>query len=1480
MDEQGMDDFIDLDRTFRELGDYARESDEVDVSQAFRRGEPITWAGLKAERRAVLLAEAGAGKTEEMRQAARRWRANGDHAFFLRLEHVADDLDIAFEEGDLDGFERWKACADEAWILLDSVDEARLRGPQDFERAIRKFAIRVRGAEDRLHLLISSRMTAWRPKTDLEFCERHLPPPTIGRRARTADDLAGRAGAVGDVASEDGPAARPRWRVLTIDDLDKARIEKFARAADIKRLDEFLDAVERRDAWAYTRRPQDLVELIEFWRGNGRLGSRLELMEASVARRLTERKQGYAEWQLLANDRARDAARRIAAACILAHEATIRVPDGTAAGPGLEPEAVLPDWDAKELGVLLARPLFDVAIYGAVRFHHREAREYLAAEWFADLLRRETSRTKIEALFFRRQYEMDVIAPAMRPVLPWLALRDDRVRERLLRVSPEVLFEGGDPSQLPKPTREAILRDCCNGLAATSTPRTFTDYAAIQRFAALDLVGTMRELLRVHADSHEVTSFLCRMVWIGVLTELRPEVRAIALRHDASSYTRVVAVRALAAILASGDLMEVREKALTEIQTFDRDLLAELVTATLRGPDDVEWLVSSLRAADPPRPHTVDRVAEALKERVATASLPLLQAVVEAFAGLLAEEPHVDAAYCPVSQTWAWLATVAGKAVARLIAVRDGKVLEPATLGLLRRIGLAKRHIAGLHESKSTLGTLVKGWEELSRGLFWHEVESSRRSRPEGDGRRVAHFVEVFPSSGFWGFSQTDFDYFIEQITARSETDDRLVALSVAFALFRDADRPENWRERLLAQTEGEEALRASLSALLDPPLDTEEVRRWRRQEQVWKLRSERRQLEEARRRQGWRDGLRTEIDRLRDSGLNDPPRVSQSQWYLLDRLRETDKDSNRWTNGNWEALVEEFGTEVAEAFRDGALGFWRRYDPPLRSEGAAANTTPAAHVFGLAGLAMEARQGEQWAARLSAEEAERATRYAVGELNGFPTWLPQLFVHRPDPVLRVLMVEIEHQVMTETADEPFHYVLDDVAWAGSWCWDALAPRVVKLLGDADPRRAETLSKLLTILHGSTVPDDDIADLAARGVGGSSSTECRAVWFASLIGVVPEKAIPLLRSHLDGMNDPGDRTRFAMQVVTHLVGGRIGGGIRSRQRFVAPRYLADLHALMHEHIRRQDDIDRVGGGVYSPELRDHAQDARNGLLGLLDGIPGKAAFVALLQLANTHPDEGLRPHLMLRAARRAEADSDLPPWDVEQFVDFASSLERVPRNHRELADLVLMRFLDVKAELEGGDESIAPVLRRVHEETEMRNFLARELRARAQGRYHLPQESELADGKRPDLRFHGNNFDAPVPVELKLADRWTGPNLLERLENQLCGDYLRDARSRRGLFVLVHNGSAKAWMIGDGVRVGFEKLVEALEARWKAIARDFPDIDDVRVVGINLPLRDIASNVRGKATDQPISKKGRKVVKQGVRERGALTASAEIGQSR
>jgi len=191
-----------------------------------------------------------------------------------------------------------------------------------------------------------------------------------------------------------------------------------------------------------------------------------------------------------------------------------------------------------------------------------------------------------------------------------------------------------------------------------------------------------------------------------------------------------------------------------------------------------------------------------------------------------------------------------------------------------------------------------------------------------------------------------------------------------------------------------------------------------------------------------------------------------------------------------------------------------------------------------------------------------------------------------------------------------------------------------------------------------------------------------------------------------------------------------------------------------------------------------------------------------------------------------------------QVRDFHEKLERTPNNHRELADLAILKLLDLKDDLEYGDSSVAGILQTVKQEADMRKFLGRELREKALGRYSIPQEEEFADAKKPDLRFHGTGFDGPVPAEIKLADNWTGPALFERLENQLCGDYLRDKRSNRGIFVLIYRGEKIGWDVPDSDnRVDFSGLIAGLQDHWLRISPKFSNVDDTTVIGINLTKR-------------------------------------------
>ena len=1431
--------FIELYRTFYELSEHSRENDDVDVSRALRVGESLRWPDLIKEYRLVILSEAGSGKTAEIRNVAHTLREQGKPAFFLRLDHIPRDFEDAFEVGTHEAFEEWMTSGEEGWLLLDSVDEARLRDPGDFELAIRKLSRRIKTAKDRTHVAITSRTTAWRPKTDLACCTSQLP---CSAAAKKRDPQTGNDDPNGSLQTETETQGRAQqvFKIVALDDLTSDQIAVFAKARGIEDSKAFLDAVERADACSFTSRPQDLEELTEFWIDKGRIGTRLEIIRNSIDRRLAERDQGRADARPLSADRARQGSRLLAAATTLAQDPTIRVPDGAENSKGIAVQSVLPDWDDKNQSTLLSRPIFDEAIYGAVRFHHRSVREYLTAEWFAELLKRETSRRSIETLFFRTQYGLDIVVPTLRPILPWLAILDEKIRERVRKVAPEIIFEGGDPSQLPLELRRCILHEVCEHMAGGATDGSMRDYAAVQRFANPDLTHDVCALIREYADNEDLTVFLLRMVWLGQLAGALPEAMVVAQTPTAEHYARISAFRATKAVGSNDDQEYIRQSFLAEASELKREWLAELIEGVQPTEQTLVWLLACLEKSEPKEPYTVDHLTHGVTEFVAIADIELLPQLVAGLNKLLSLPPIIERRYCEVSEKYQWLMVPASKAVERLILARHPASLELDALSILHNISAIRGHGSDGHtEVKAEFSKLVPAWNELNRALFWFQMHRSRESIDEKHGERLTDFWQASIFESFWRFEECDFGDITEEISRQTLLDDRLIALSLALNLYRAANRPRAWRVQLKKLAAGNDELTERLCTYLRPPAQSGNSRRWKQKVANRKKRDEANRKKEEEYHAGWKKYFNHNLDEARAALLDKPGAITNPLYYRFQQTRQKKQTSMRWTEYNWRSLIPEYGDEVARFYRDGTLSFWRNHDPKLRSEGAPPNQTTYAVIIGLTGLEIEANETKDWPKNLSAVEVERACKYASFELNGFPTWFPKLFTTHSTVVSDFLMREVRYELSIEKPETESHYIISDVSWSGQWAWDQIAPSIYELLKTVEPKNLSNLDNLLKILQGSTFPDDLIEELASQKCRALTKLDHVARWFAVWTGIAPEAAIASLKARIGKIAHRKKRTLFAMTFVSHLWGGRRGDGTAVRQAFKTPEYLKSLYMLMHEHIRRKEDINRAGTGVYSPGLRDDAQDARNSLFGLLSKIPGKESFLALINIAKAHPEETSRSWILLHAKTKAEQDGDIEPWSPSQVRDFHKRLERTPSNHRELAELAILRLLDLKDDLENGDSSVAGILKTVTQETDMRKFIGRELRERAFGRYSIPQEEEFADAKKPDLRFHGVGFDGPVPVELKLADNnWSGSKLFERLENQLCGDYLRDIRSNRGIFVLVHRGDKIGWDVpSSDIRVDFAGLTAALQAHWLQISSKFPKVDDIKVIGIDLSKR-------------------------------------------
>ena len=1434
-------DFIELNRTFHEISKEGSLNDDVDISQAFS-GESLNWTNLIKEYRVIILSEAGSGKTAEIRNVACKLREQGKPSFFLRLEHIPTDFEDAFEVGTYEVFNEWFASAEEGWLFLDSVDEARLRDPRDFERAIRNLSRQISTAIDRTHIYITSRMTAWRPKTDLDLCKAKLPyaMAAISNPDPQAEDE-GPDGSL-HIKTDLQDRDKPIFKIVSLNDLSSDQIALFVKARGIEESNAFLDAVERADAKWFTSRPQDLEELTEFWIDNGRIGTGLEIIQNSINRRLAERDQGRADVYQLSADRARQGARLLAAATTLTHDPTIRVPDGLENTKGIAVQSILSDWDNKEQSTLLSRPIYDEAIYGTVRFHHRSVREYLTAEWFAELLKRETSRRNIESLFFRNQYGMDIVVPTLRPILPWLAIMDVKILERVRKIAPEIIFEGGDPARLPVEVRRQILREVCEQMADGVTSRSARSYEAVQRFANPDLTDEVRSLIGHYADNDGLTEYLLRMVWLGELADALPEAMKVALMPNAEKNARISAFNAVKAIGSQNDQEHVRESFLAEASELKREWLAELLKDLQPTEQTLRWLLACVEKCETKEHFAYDHLMDAVAAFVDAADIELLSLFVTGLNSIL-DCPPIVGQYCEVSKKFQWLIIPACKVVERLILIRHPASFESDTLAILRKCSVVRNY--GSHylpEFKTELSKLIPVWPELNRALFWFNVQRSRQALDKQRGERLTDFREAGAWRELWKFEISDFDYVTEEISRQTFLDDRLVALSLAFYLYKAANRPQALRLHLKKLVKGDDELSERLRHYLRPPAQSTELRRINQQNAKWDrlAEAERKKLESIH--LDWKKFLNDNLDEAQAELRDKPSIVTDSLFYLYNQAQ--DKKNTRWryANNNWNRLIPDYGEAVAHFYRDAVVSFWRCHEPKLRSEGAPFNQTPWTVIIGLTGLEIEANEINEWPKNLSDAEVELACKYASFEINGFPAWFPKLFEMYPKIVCDFLMQEIRYELSIENPDTDTYYILSDMSATGQWAWDQLAPSIYEFLEASEPKNLTNLDKLLKILQGSNLSDGLIEEL--------SSLKCTILedllhlgrWFALWTSVAPEVAIESLKARIEEIVDPKEQTLFAMTFVTHLFikrsAERRGEEASTRQVFQTPECLKSLYLLMHEYIRSQDDIEHTAPEAYSPGLRDDAQDARNSLFNVLNKIPGKESFMALIDIANKHPDDAVRPWMMLHAKTRAEQDGDIEPWSPSEVRVFHDKLERTPSNHRELAELAILRLLDLKDDLEQGDSSIASILKPVTQETEIRKYIGKELRDKAQGRYSIPQEEELADAKKPDLRFHGVGFDGPVPIELKLADNWTGPQLFERLENQLCGDYLRDNRSGQGIFVLVYRGEKSHWEVpGSGNRLDFEGLTVALQEHWMLISSKYSNVEDIKVIGIDLTKR-------------------------------------------
>lgn len=1426
-------DHVDLDRTFSPIHASDKDAEDHEITVVFGRIKPIGWGNVENSHRAVILAGAGIGKTHEMKRRAEKKTEAGEVAFFLRIEDIDEDLSLSFEVGDDEAFDAWLLSAEEAWFYLDSIDEARLEDPRAFEKAIRLFARKIKAAQHRAHIVISGRPYAWRSYTDHMMVQKHLPHTRKKAKVAGGDDVEELILDVEEASDEEDGL-----RVYVLNDLTETEIRAFAEARGVTDADLLVQDIQRRNLNAVAARPFDLESIIEKWKQDGELGSRFDFLRLGIDKRLSEINPDRSRQQPLNGERARAGARRLAAAVVLSGKSGIRVPDERPLQDGIDAAAVLGDWQPDDVHALLERGIFDGVIYGKVRFRHREIRELLAAEWLADLLQAGNSRRAVESLIFREKYGHTFISPRLRPLLPWLILLDETIRRKAVALSPEIVAEGGDPSRLPLEERRQLLREIVARIAENSGPRSASDNDAIARMAEFDLSNDVLHLIDEHRKNDAALFFLGRLVWQGKMTACVGPMADIAADCGRGRYARIAAIRAVSTAGTRENFDAVWDSIVADGSPVDRHLAAEILNNAPSDRSSTDRVLGMIERLMPYERYQTTGLSSAFHRFLDRFDLEHvhdqqeLARFIEALNDILSRGPHLDGGEIRISREQSWLLSAAAHGVERLISVRSEHAVEESAVAILHKVSSARfwRDI-DLSDHAERLKEAVPRWPDLNDTVFWSAI-SAERSRIEKTGGKHPINPSWALYHEYCRFSDADFDRVLSFIHNRKHEGDELVAVALAYRLITDLKLSEEALGQLRSLVES----KPSLAKHLDDLLNWQPTKKQKAMEARYakaRRKRDRKDAVDAENRKRWIDGLKANPAGIRSLDNIEPGQMTSNQLHLMEAAQRD--QSIRWRGDNWRGLIDTFGEDVSAAYRDAAIAHWRHYSPSLASDGSDNQNVPYALIFGLAGLEMEAEQVVQFPSHLNDDELRLAMRYVPWELNGFPTWVENAYRDRPELVSEAILQELAWDLQRE--DAPRSYILHDIVYHAPWFHAHIADWAIGWLEANTARDADVLRQVIFIAK-STMDRNRLSALARAKVEVQSPVGEQAKWFALWVDIDADNAVVRLEEWLRSL-PPEEASTAAQHFLTELIGSRhnetLGTAFNS---YWTPEHLKHLFGLMNEHINAKDDINRAGSGVYSPGLRDNAQDARDGLFKALRDIPGKETYLALRELSLSDANASLRAWMLHLACERAEADGDLEDWSDQQLHDFNSNQSMIPITNSQIFSIAVQRLVDIRSWLEESDDSPYQTWQRVEGETEIRNLITGRLNDLANGRYSCAQENEMPNAQRPDIWIQRPNLTS-VPIELKLLDNnWSGPDLCERLRNQLAGDYLRDEGGGRGIFLLIWQGRAadRRWKI-DNRLVDLDGLENALQEYWHSIALNWPAVEEVKVIVIDLARR-------------------------------------------
>jgi hypothetical protein len=1407
---------IELQRTFGQYSEPQVEDMDVDWHQYFSTNpRRQRWDDLRRNRVTVVLGEAGIGKTAELQLEAIRLTAAGRYAFFVPLNALKtkDHWYMALGGASSD-FTAWQNSGEDAYFFVDAVDEARLHSHADFAHAVWLVRDALLTNMSAVRIVLSSRITDWTVPEVREAVTNHLLQPIqqaisqSGQAPPSSEKQGGRVIAPAERAEE--------LSVVTLDALSSEQARQCACHFGLEDEPGFWTAVDEGDYHFMASRPLDLRWMVELWNQRRVFGTYAELSEANISARLNDVNPSYEQaGKVLSESQLREGASELAAAMEFGGYSFIAIRrSGATQAPILNPFAVLRTWKPAEVQLLLATAIFDEASFDRVKFHHRSVREYLTARWVRDKIVLGVPFIRLEELFVSKASGVLTLVPARRAVLAWLAAIDVHARSWVVSEFPELLLHEGDPESWDRASADLAF----NAIMANSATRPLSkqwhnsrsEYMRVSRALSPGLVAAALSEPNNSAHSRAISY---RLAINGRLKDCAAPAFAIYQESSRPDWERASAL----AILENVGTAAQRDQVLADIESGrvrSNELLASALPCVDWASLGANRLAGIFQAVGSEGDFGNGPVGNAIRRDMLpqtnlASAMVLLRAVFEASPK---PEPGQPFARFPRDDQPAgsWLLHVFPYCLERALDLAEE--VDESSLSFLiqasEQIETLRQGGFADHDEVERVRLAIRRLSPLRWRLA---LAIAQADKPGGPANRL-----VWTNSCVVNFNTED----LPELTRRAhETSISPAERDVWFIIGVEvAIKLQSGRARKLA-------IMALCGSLAGPRLTVvlERYKQWNagaRSRRSWERKDRTGRLKEKSRLAQVVAGFIAKGAAIADG--SDAETLRQFFSLAYGHSAYDDKGLIKLN-----VVEKTFGLEAAELLSSGLKSFWKKTQP-LNPSDFPNGQVPWAGIAALAGVTLSA-EDEHAFSRLSAKEVTNAAQIAVWALPGPPEWLGAL--HKTWPT--VVEAALNPWVLRE-ATEPN----PGTGIRGAFVLAMHCPASIRrgLIVDATPlvlngsiKNSESAKQLVTALQEDGLMTDVEFDFACQSqlqVANSLDAQFENLsWLRIWAAARPGVAWAWFKEAL--AKTPTAAEGYVSTFATTLAGLE---WLKQPWDESAIGLLLEVATVLKEHGCHATDSTDPDEAWFGPRTKQMFYAIARGLVAVR-GVSGRKALQRLIA-----EETQLERRLDLLGLLQEHAELDAgaaQQWDMERLRRLHSSFDSEPQSEAQLYDQVVARLEEIRTSLEEGPFSERKLFPLGTPEKHLQLWLASKFRDTQNRRFNVHREEEVDNDKKTDIQLScrfGN-----VCVEIKPADATRGysaNSLVETLETQIVGQYLRGNNSTRGILVLVQL-DRKGWDIPGGAKgQSFEALVQHLERHAQRIKESSAGVDELTVFPI------------------------------------------------